>query len=78
MVALEVTVELTLELVDEDTMIVTGEVLEAVVADVVDVEFDPPLYVGGTTGSRWKIPVSGLTPVLGCAPTAQPSVGLVV
>lgn len=34
--------------------------------------------VGGTTGSRWKMPVSGFTPVLGCAPTAHPSVGFVV
>lgn len=34
--------------------------------------------VGGIAGSRWKMPVRVLFPVSGCAPTAQPSVGLVV
>jgi len=67
-----------LELViDEDTIVVTGETLEVVVS--VEVEVVPPLLtVGGTIGSRWKMPLRPSVRVLGCAPTAQPSVGFVV
>jgi hypothetical protein len=79
--------DVTLELViDVDALVVTGDELEVVSAT--EVEVVPPLVtVGGTTGSRWKIPVRAVVtvvavahdvPVLGCWPTAQPSVGLVV
>jgi hypothetical protein len=72
--------DVTLEL-DEDTIVADAE-LDAEVSVVSD-EFDvvpPPLNVGGVIGSRWKIPVRGFMEpvVLGCAPTAHPSVELVV
>jgi hypothetical protein len=66
--------------VDEDI-----EVLSCDTVEVVWVEFSVVVAcccccptVGGTTGSRWKMPVRVCTPVLGWAPTAQPSVGFVV
>jgi len=73
-VAVDDSVLLVLSL-EDDMDVVAWDELEAVV--VVEVAAWP-LYVGGTTGSRWKMPVSVLTPVDGSAPTAQPSVGLVV
>jgi hypothetical protein len=56
-----------------------------VVATELDVELEFELAVvtcwpttGGTVGSRWKMPDRSFVPMLGCAPTAHPSVGLVV
>jgi hypothetical protein len=79
----------TVEAVDIVLLVLVPDVIEDVVAseeledvNVVEVEFVPPLYVGGTIGSKWKIPVRApvkvVTPLLGCWPTAQPSVGFVV
>jgi hypothetical protein len=72
---LVVTGTIVVLLVALDSVVVAWDELEAVAVVEVTVWL---LYVGGTTGSRWKMPARVLTPVAGSAPTAQPSVGFVV
>ena len=77
------------EALDEVKLVATEElelVLELVLEAALEVELEVVLVVaccpttGGTVGSRWKMAVRGSTAfvVVGCVPTAQPSVGLVV
>jgi hypothetical protein len=63
---------------DDDELALDEEVVAAVELELEFVVVACCPTTGGIAGSRWKMPVRVCTPVLGCAPTAQPSVGFVV